>query len=392
MPDTTVLERDFNWHDASGSGDYDWGASGYLKLDGSSGRIQCRRRLKEPIANPGGAVEFSVHFTLGKSYRILLYDAAERPVVECFIDRDGQVRFHDGNGYVDGGVGIGTNELWTVESEPLRLRFSHFDHQQKTFRFELDDQTVEGMPLRAQSTDVSHLELQTEVVEPGAVLWIQAFRQTQGEQLIDEEHFTDHWETLPYIPTGHAQEKWDSTSYRPMDYRWLEVRTRYGAAYTSFAPIAKGSIELDMMTQDVNQETQISLGEYQPWVTPVTPGFWKLVLGIFAGMWTPFQDWVREDTIKFTQPFGYGMPFDNAPAAENDRSYHVRIEWEINAQTWQVWIDGTELRYKGSSTLKAFSPVDKGIDTLMFHPGNLNPTAGPMLRYHLGGVRVRSAS
>ena len=391
MPDTE-LHQDFNWHDVGGGGHYDWGTDGYLKLDGSSGRVQCRRRLKEPITGPSGAIELSIHFTLGKGYRILLLDASERPAVECFIDRDGQIAFHDGEGYVDSGVGIGPGQLWTAESELLGVRFGEFDFPGRSFRFELGNKTVRGMPLRAQSVAISGLELQTGVVEPGAVMWVQAYRQRREDEVVEEERFQHRWERLPYIATGHAQEKWDSTAYRPVDYRWLEVRTRYGGTLTKFPPIARGSVELDMMTQDVNQETQVSLGEYEPWVTPVTPGYWKLVMGIFAGMWTPFQDWVREEHIQLTRPFGYGKPFDNAPPPENDWPYHLRIEWDIVAQTWHAWIDDKPLLYEGSSTLRAFRSVTVGIDTLLFHPGNLNPTAGPMLRYYLGGVRVQSAS
>jgi len=43
--------------------------------------------------------------------------------------------------------------------------------------------------------------------------------------------------------------------------------------YTDFQPIVHGIVELDMMTQDVQQEAQVSLGEYQRWVTPISPGF-----------------------------------------------------------------------------------------------------------------------
>jgi len=32
-------------------------------------------------------------------------------------------------------------------------------------------------------------------------------------------------------------------------------------------------------------------------------------MGIFAGLWTPFQDWVSEDTIKIMKPFGSSSQF-----------------------------------------------------------------------------------
>lgn len=393
MSDDCILQQDFKWHDVADAGSYEWGIEGYLKMDGSSGRIQCRRVLEEPITESVGAVEITVQFTLGKSYRILLLDSLGRPAIECLIDHGGRIRFHDGERYVDSGVSLEPNQLWTAESQPHRLWFGQMSFQEGSFRFEYDETMVEGMPFCASSTDVSHLELQTGATESGAVLWLDSYRQLAGSHVVEEEDFLHRWEVFPYVPTGHAQEKWDTTTYRPVDYHWLEVRTRYGGTFTRFPHVVSGSVELDMMTQDVTQETQVSLGEYQRWATPFSPGLWKLVMGVFAGLWTPMQDWVKEEEdATMTQPFGYSVPFDNAPTPENDVPYRVRIEWNTTENSWGVSIDETEMLYKKATTLQAFRKVDRGIDSFLFHPGNLNPTAGPVRCYYLGNVCVRTAS
>ena len=44
-----LLSQDFNWHDSGKGGEYIFGEDGYLKMDGSQGRIECSRYLKKPI-------------------------------------------------------------------------------------------------------------------------------------------------------------------------------------------------------------------------------------------------------------------------------------------------------------------------------------------------------
>ena len=273
MSETDVLKQDFNWHDVVGSGYYEWGLEGYLKMDGSHGRIKCRRPLKKEIDDGYNAVELSIQFTLGKKYHVLFYDSSQCLVIDCLIDRDGKFYFHNGNGYIESVARLEPNQLWTTESQPHQLRFGLFDFRDGHFQFELNDKVIKQMPLRSKTTHVFYLELQTGIVEPGTVLWLDTYRQLRGDGVIDEERFPHHWKTLPYVPTGYAQEKWDTTTYRPVNNYWLEVCTRYGGMYTDFQPIVHGIVELDMMTQDVQQEAQVSLGEYQRWVTPISPGF-----------------------------------------------------------------------------------------------------------------------
>ena len=401
----TVFEQNFGWDDPLGTGEYIWGQDGYLKMDGSVGKIQCSRRLKEAIKDSGSRVEIKAIFALGKMYRIVLYDSSDKMVVDGHIDRAGQVLFNNGNSLIDSTANIGADRgFWGQASAPHTLVFDQFDFRSKKFKFSLDGKSYSSVPLCSSSDNVSRLELQTDVLEPGTLIWLGHYKQTgDRDRLIDNQNFEDYWVSNPAVVPGYPSAKWQATTYRPKDFKWLEVSTRYGAVYVRFAskPIVRGKLDIEMMTDNVDHETQLNLGEYKydpqgnPGNLPTDPtgvstisGGWKINVGIFARLWTSYRDEVGNPHPSILEPLMTFKPFDNAPPAAINKPYRLKIEWNTTSLTYRVWIDEILQTYGGVADIPMLHRPEKGIDMIMIHPGDRNPWFGPYLHSYWGKVKV----
>ncbi len=389
--DEIVFSQAFSWHDVTGSGAYTWGYDEYLIMDGSVGKVQCNRRLAERIVDADGAVALTLRVGLGRAYRILLYDCGSDPVVDCSIDRDGAVRFHDGASYVESGANVGPRPgLWATQSRPHTLQFDAFDFAKGTFRLVFDDTHYDAQPLVSAASDIQSLELQTAIVEPGTIIWLDEYEQSCAGSRIDHEDFRHHWQTVPQIAAGVPEDKWYDTAYRPKDHRWLEVRTKYGIAYAKFpSPVEKGAVELEMMVTNTESETQLTLGDqHERTGMPIPARGWNIPVGIFAGRWTPFTQWERDEQWDVTKPFGHASPFDEAPTPIADKVYRIRIEWDmsVSTETYRMWLDDIAQSFNGSHDIEMNNPLINGIDTIMIHPGNRLPYAEPFLYSYWGNI------
>jgi hypothetical protein len=217
----------------------------------------------------------------------------------------------------------------------------------------------------------------------------------RGGDVVEDERFDHHWICNAAVTPGYPADKWQATTYRPMDFKWLEVATHYGAVYVRFSeqPIVRGTLEFDMSADNVDHETQVNLGEYaysrrgDPGYLPADAdgistisGGWKAAVGLFAGVWTPYVDSIENKSPSLLKPYGTFAPFDSAPAAIAGQAYHVKMRWDAEAKTYRVSIDGVLQLYHGKPDMKMIHLPDKGIDTVMIHPGDRNPWRGPLLR------------
>ena len=388
-----ILREQFNWNDDIGSGEYSWGCDGSLKMDGATGPIGCSRYLTDRITDERGTVELGLRFTRGRQYLVCMYDSADRMVVECILGSTGTIRFHDGTTAVDSGASTGrAPHLWCGTSDEHILRFGRFDFQARTLTFTFDGEEHAGMPLRGGGDDGSMIQLRTPATERGNTIWLNHYAQFHGAERTDYQDFGHCWQPMSLLAQDRGAGQ--GTTCRPRDYKWLEVATVYGAVHTSMPAVVAGSVELDMMTADVRQETQLTVGEYRRTESP-QDGWWGACVAIFGGLWSPCTSFIRARStasVKGTEStpvvFGYFKPFDKAPCAVNNRPYRVKLQWDVPTQTYRVWIDGVLQEYEGSPDLHFINPVSEGVDALVIHPGNLNPYVGPELYTYWGNVTV----
>jgi hypothetical protein len=415
-PGAIVSEQNFEWNDELGSGEYVWGDGNFLKMDGSVGRIACSRRLKHAIQDDKSRIEIRATFSLGKMYRIVLYDLSGRIVMDAHIGRDDRLLFEKAGAPVDLGIYLGREtDSWRqkfggserIMREASALHtfgFGQFDFKSRTFTFTFDGKEFPNTPLDSQAGSVNRLALETEAVEPGEVIWVDHFKQiSQNNDVIDDERFDHNWVAVPEVKAGYPSDKWHATTYRPKDYQSLEVRTVYGAVYCKFSdkPIPKGTVELEVKTDNVDNEIQLTLGEYKyealgpPGNIPVDntgmamiSGGWQFYVGIFAGVWTPFQDPIENKSPTIEAPYGTFVPFANAPPAVVNRPYRLKLEWNSTTGIYHLWIDDVLQTYKGSPDIHTSKPAVEGINMITIHPGNRNPWVGPYLYSRWGKIKI----
>ena len=389
-----VFEQKFNWNDELGSGKYTWGYDQYLTMDGSFGKIQCNRLLKEKITDTTSRVEMTLIFVEGRKYRIVLYDLDNKMVVDCRIGREGWVSFSDGKSYIKTKARIGPNTEYAVEySPPHRFSFGQFDFSVGQFQFSFNGKKdFLPMPFCRKAKNISKIEVQTCVVEPGTIIGLDNYRQIEEpDTIIDEDNFSNYWVPSPAILPGYPDERSKDVTYRPKDHKWLEVFTRYGLVHLVFTktPISYGYIEFDMLTENTACESQFNMGEYTRNFGPIPGGGWLMNIAIFNGVWTPFQKGVPPKKTTILTPFHTSAPFDNPPLAVANKPYRVRMGWHAPSRTWRAWIDGVLQTSQGKLDLKT-GLIKKGIDMIIIHPGNRNMDAGPFLYTRWGNIKVVS--
>jgi len=382
-----------------------------LKLDGSGGRIQCNRCLKEKIVNATGSIEIAMEVTLGqKVYHIVLYDSHDEIAVDCRIDKDGKVGFYNGKEYVDSGARLAypfsgyEKKVWadessrpwyTVSSNLHSYEFGEFDFQKRRLIFKFDGKSHDA-PLVTGVSDINKLELQTETVEPGTVIWLDHYKQIKGGKVTDYEGFPYHWEPMPAVPPGYPNDKRHAIKYRMKEHKWLEAFTKYGNVFCRLPkPVLNGSVDFEVMTPHAHQEVYFALSEMGNKRSEEAGGFFVM---IFNGLWASCSE-VIKDQEKIEKAFKIGLiagpnyyftPFDTPMKAENNKFYKVHVEW--SESTYRLWIDGEPQKLKGSYDFPMYGGgLRKGVDTINLHPAaHVFPQGGAYVYSYWGTITLRS--
>ena len=369
-----LLYQDFNWHDVTGEGDYVFGdggypkmeKSGYLKMDGSRGRIQCYRPLSRKIVDGRGAVEVGLRVVLGRHYSISLYDSRDAVVVDCRIDEDGRVRFAAKDGVKGSGKSLtfwnGTESYTDVEkihhkigiqSDEHIFRFGNFDFESGSFNFTIgkfdveDSVTMDGC-LLSDARDIARLELKTHTIRVGNIIHLRHYKEFLNSEVVGNETFRYYWKSIPDQPQGMPMQNIREFKYRPVGNEWLETKTKYGFIETLFPVTLKGTLEFDIKTPNVHDESAVILGEYDS---------------------ATAQGGLIQIGIAF-EKFYYGN-LDNPPMAVEDEIYNVRISWDGSKQSYRVWIDGVPQKKERSYDIPIPYPgLRKGIDFVCLHCGS----------------------
>ncbi len=419
-PPAPILDQSFRWDDAGGGGRYEWGKDGFLKMDGSAAPIRCVRKLSRPIAMRGPRLSFTALFVVGRQYRVALYGSGMNPVVILEIWRNGGISVQARAGKVAEPVAaIGTaawrqqvlsgGEPAVARSSPLHeFDFGDFDFQARTFTLMLDGTKQPALPLLPGEMDVDRFEIATVAVEAGSLVWLRSFRYLdESGRPVEEENFHSHWIANTAVTPRYPADKWQATSYRPVDFRWLEMATHYGAVYCRFAdrPVVAGTLTMELQADEAGHEVQVNLGEYRydpagtfgylpadaEGISTITGG-WNIDAGMFNGAWSPFQHTTPNSRPTIMRPYPTFVPFDDPPPAESGRVYGLKIHWNIREMKYQVWVDGRPQVYRGSTDLPVMAPPVNGIDMIMMHAGNLNPWRGPLIHMRFGNVKVEADS
>lgn len=409
-----IYQQDFAWEDLLDAGHYAWGEDGFLKLDGSDGRIACRHLLKEPVVNGQQRLSLAALFVPGHRYRIQLEDAQGNRMVVLTLERNGAWRAAGPNGEA-GDTGL----QWICgpgascpESQAERhgasalqihnLSFSGFDRDAARMEISIDKKLAR-VALVGKGNEIAALEVESLDVEAGSLIWLRELRQTDAAGVtMDLQRFDYEWIANVAVRPGYPSDKWQATSYRPIG-TWMEMRTHYGAVFVRFSqiPVVHGSVEMDLKVDDVDHEVQVNLGHYKI-ESPGDLGFlpaasdgvatisggWNADAGIYRNTWSPFRDVEPNPHPTLLAPYGIFVPFDHPPAAAVGRIYHLRIDWDAAARSYQVWIDGQLQTAQGSAVLAMGGLPAEGMDMLMIHAGDVNPWRGPLLRVDWAHVKV----
>lgn len=383
-----MASQDFNWHDAGHGATYVFGEDGYLKMDGSAGKVECSRRLKKPIKGPDAAMELRLRVVLGKRYHIRLLDAADRPAVDCRIDENGRLKFARQGQYVDSGRVLtfqrGTpfadpakRKWYVVESDEHCFRFHRFDFAEGKFALVLDgaEPVVMAGCLDKAAAELCKLQLQTCSVEVGSMIRLREYAEYAGEALVEREDFPLHWKPVPPPPKGMPDDNVRPITARPVDYRWLETSTEYGYLKVRIPSLPKGALEFEMKALSAWCEHCLVLEQDE---------------GIIKG--GSIQLGLLHNKMKISTDKGM-MTVDQPTEIADNRIYKIKIAWDKDARTCRFWVDGSLMTCNGSGVLTMPSPPRNGIDTITLHPGLVGKgpkgqKMPPVLRTYWGKFRI----
>lgn len=241
----------------SGAGQYRWGQDGFLKLDGSRGRIVCSHTLRDPFLDRSTSLALEALFAAGRRYEIRLYDTNDRVAALMQIRGDGSLAAVGQNHRekypslnIRMGIDAAARSLSARNSaSPLHwFRFGSFDFSGGSFGFQLDRRPFESVPLFQRVKKIGRIELRSSDPAPGSIIWVRRLTVSDGRDEVEDERFEGDW--VPNVPVrrGYPADKWRSTSYRPVADGWMQMTTRYGAVYTRFseAAIPKGLTLFDV--------------------------------------------------------------------------------------------------------------------------------------------------
>lgn len=360
-----VVSQDFAWHDGGEGASYVFGEDGYLKMDGSRGRVVCSRPLREAITGAEDALEIRLRVVLGKPYTILLLGTAVQGAIECVLDADGWIRFACGAEFLSSGRSLtfqhgqpyahpSKRKSYVVESDEHRLRFERFDFAARTFAFVLDDHEPVAMEgcIRMDVLSVTGLTFITHHVEVGSMIRVREVAHFRDGVLLEREEFPLHWAPVPPPPDGMPDDNVCETLMRPVDYRWLETQTQYGYVKARIPPLPVGTIEFEMKTADSANESCLVLEEYEG---VIKSG--NIQVGLLGGRMIFFGG-------------GEVLTFDQPTEVCNERVYRIRVCWNKDARECRMWLDGQPLSSGGSYVLPLVRAPKYGIDTITLHPGD----------------------
>jgi len=387
-----VMSQDFNWHDVSGNGKYAFGEDGYLVMDGSTCKIQCHRFLKKKIVDGTGILEVKMRVVFGKPYHIYFYDGADQLAMDCLIDSDGWIKFRRRDEYVNSGkyitYGLGlpcvdtefSRPWWyAVESDEVIYRFGNFDFAKRNLDLtvtvpNLEEKVTMENCLLTRASDISKLELQTGVAEPGTRIRLRDYRQYKNGNIIDHEEFPYHWQPVPAPPDGYPHDNICETRLRPVGNRWLETSTFYGWVQVRMPLLPEGELDYEIMTPDVEKESCLQLEEYrgsQLFTCPIG----VLIMNGKFGCTIPSGK--RHSRVVNRDFEGIDLFYFDEPIPRPRQVYSIKIAWYKSCH-FRVWIDGTPMKINDSYDIPMTKRAEdfRGIDTVNLHPGHagIRPT------------------
>lgn len=356
-----ILSQDFNWHDRGEGGSYAFGKDGYLTLDGSTGRAACSRMLTNPIGGSRSAIELKLRVTLGKSYCIRLSSRDDLTTIDCRIDRNGRILFASAGNHLETALSLTYHygkpfsnslerESYVVPSDEHTFRFEFFDLAQGSVRFTLDDKGPVTVHFCGGTNDISRIELITQNIETGSLFHLKEFSEYELSRIVLKETFPVHWEPVDAPLDGMPDDNVCDTFLRPVDYRWLETKTRYGYVKARIPTLAKGAVEFDMKTDDASSESCLILEEHQG----ITK-YGNIQFGLLRGSMVLCT---AEGITRFDQSIDIA----------HHHVYKFRVEWDISCDAVHLWINGSQMT--GDENPSFFKLPRTGIDTITLHPGN----------------------
>ena len=359
-----ILSQDFKWHDRGEGGSYAFGKNGYLTLNGSTGRAACSRMVTNPIDGFKSAIELKVRVTLGKSYRIRMNTQDDLTIIDCLIDRDGRILFDSGGNYKETGLSLTYHygkpfsnylerESYVVPSDEHTFRFESFNLSQGSVLFSLDGKEPVSVKFTGGTNEISKVELITQNIETGSLLHLKEFTEYELGRVVHKETFPVHWEPEAAPLDGMPDDNVCDTLLRPVDYRWLETKTRYGYVKARIPILAKGAIEFDMKTDDATSESCLILEEHQGIIK-----YGNIQLGLLRGNMVICTS---EGITLFDQPIDIA----------DHHVYRFRVEWDTSCNAVHLWINGSRMT-GGARPSFTFKLPRTGIDTITLHPGNSN--------------------
>ncbi len=373
-----VLHQEFNWHDERAAGEYRFGEQGYLVMDGSEGRIQCSRLIEPLIDSCDGAIEVSFRVYLSYTYQVCLYDCEDRLVIRTQIDPDGWIEFQKGEnwervgGYLTYCFGVPTVDPkfrppeHTRESDETTFRFEGFNFANRKFRFSHGDGSFEVKnAFQVPAENIAKIEVLTPKVEPGTVFRLRSFVHEVGNEVVEQDEFTCHWDPVEAPPDGHNYDHISSIRLFPKEHRWLQTVTQYGWAKMRFPRVETGELEYELMTPDVIRESAFLLEETHPTIEQGC----RAHTGIARGRFFCAGPEERRSEITDTLFKQDRLFYFEDPIPEPNRIYRFRVAWDSDG--YRIWIGGVTMKL-GTGEILPFEMANKtyvGIDTITLHPG-----------------------
>lgn len=401
-----VISQRFRWHDETGCGIFAFGDGGDLVMGSGDDGIRCSRALEEPLQS-GGALEIDLRFVANRRYCVRLFDDTETPVLACRIDPDGKVAITPENaqptecGYLSYRANpvpdrkLFVDFWYPVWTDRETFRFDSFDFETGSLRFSITgrsmtlaqegtryphDETMSyplpGM-LRTGTKKITRFEIGSDWVGPGAMVRVCGVRLFDSGRVVHDETFSLHWFPHPAPPTGFPGDNCCDTVLRPVDHAWLETKTWYGWVTARIDPIVAGEIEFDMKASNVDVESVIQLGSYDP-VTHYHNTM-EITVGILENRIV--ASWIEQPRsfrthhseavgkeIAVGVATGPGFRDLTGVPPENNRVYHFLIRWNGRTKEWAVQVDGVEYVPDPGDELRLIDSF-QSVSAVSLHPG-----------------------
>jgi len=359
-----LITQNFNWSDAGLGATYVFGEDGYLKMDGSYGKVDCARSFSRPIDSSEGSVELAMRVVLGHRYHLVLTSSPNAAPVDCLIDENGVIRFSQGGKFLESGReltfyhgrrynGPDRRRECVVESDEHRFRFERFDFSGHGLVFVLDGLSPVLMPgcLAAGTKELTGVRLYSECAGPGNMIRLHDYAERGDLGPLDRESFPLYWQPIPAPAEGMPDDNVTDTATRPVGRRWLEMSTQYGYVKAAVAPLRQGRLECELKTADVANEACLVLEEYNGTIksTYIQVGL------LHGGMSVSISGGVKR--------------FDDVALA-NNRVYHIAVAWDGDRREYRVWVDGRAEKVNGSERIPLVRSLQHGVDRITLHAGD----------------------